>query len=73
MEDRWKQVTNELFSSPDATAKWWNRICQALSNAEGRRHYYNLENLAKRFALFDEYLHRLTNPTAVACAMFLQQ
>ncbi|XP_032795538.1 uncharacterized protein LOC116931937 isoform X1 [Daphnia magna] len=72
MENRWNQLTEKLISSPSVREKWWNRICLALTGDEGRRHYYNLENLEKRFVLFDEILHRLSNPTAVALAMFLQ-
>lgn len=73
MESRWKELTKALFSSPEAREKWWDRICQALAGKEGRRHYYNLENLENRFVLFDKYQNQLSNPTAVALAMFLQQ
>lgn len=73
MENRWNQLTTALISSSSTREKWWDRISQTLSSKGGRRHYYNLENLEKRFMLFDEYVHRFNNPTAVALAMFLQQ
>ncbi len=73
MENRWNLLTTGLISSPGTREKWWERICQALSGKDGRRHYYNIENLEKRFVLFDEFFHRLSDPSAVALAMFLQQ
>lgn len=73
MENRWNQLTKELIPSDSVREKWWNQICLALTGKEGRRHYYNLENLEKRFALFNEISHQLCNSQAVALAMFLQQ
>ncbi|XP_046647825.1 uncharacterized protein LOC124337857 [Daphnia pulicaria] len=72
MEHRWNQLTEKLIASVSVREKWWNRICLALTGKEGRRHYYNLENLEKRFTLFETISHRLCNPQAVALAMFLQ-
>jgi hypothetical protein len=63
MENRWNQLTKELIPSDSVREKWWNQICLALTGKEGRRHYYNMENLEKRFALNDEISHQLCNST----------
>ena len=72
MEIRWNKLTQELVA-PDIRSKWWTRICQTLGNTKQRKYYYNLEYLERRFNLYDSYIDRLSDGTAVALAMFFQQ
>ena len=72
MEVRWDKLTEELIA-PDIRHKWWTRICETLANTKQRKYYYNLEYLERRFNLYDSYVDRLSDPTAVALAMFFQQ
>jgi len=71
MEIRWNKLTQELVA-PDIRSKWWTRICQTLGNTKQRKYYYNLEYLERRFNLYDSYIDRLSDGTAVALAMFFQ-
>ena len=71
MEIRWHKLTANLTGT-EAQQKWWSKICQTLANTKHRKYYYNLEYLERRFNLYDQYVERLSNPSAVALAMFFQ-
>lgn len=73
MEERWNKLAESLFSSLELRKKWWDLIYETLSDTKRRKHCYNLEYLEKRFRLYDEYVNRFKNPSAVALAMFFQQ
>ncbi len=74
MENRWYQLSEKLMSSLPNRRKWWQLILTQLdSTSEHTRSFYNLHYLERRFLLYDEWVDRLSNPTAVALAMFFQQ
>uniref|UniRef100_A0A0R3RGG7 DUF1524 domain-containing protein n=1 Tax=Elaeophora elaphi TaxID=1147741 RepID=A0A0R3RGG7_9BILA len=62
--ERWNNLASGLAS--DVKEKWWKH----LSNIYNDRAFHNLKHLNDMFLLFDEYKHKLQEPTATAFAIF---
>lgn len=67
----WLSATGQASCCSEATRDaWWKRIRQRYS--EPARHHHNLDHLEQMAALVAEYGQYLSNPTAVALALFFQ-